>query len=145
MAGWARSSPDGKVGTNEITSPPRGLLRIVHAHVSCDNAKIRQYLRVRKMKVDYESYKSLKIMRLAPRILEVVMSNPGKLNALDRRGHGELAEIWRDVDADPDVSCVLLRGEGGNFSAGGDLTLLEEMASDWNVRTRVARSARYRL
>ena len=40
------------------------------------------------MKVDYESYKSLKIMRPAPRILEVIMSNPGKLNALDRRGHG---------------------------------------------------------
>jgi enoyl-CoA hydratase len=94
------------------------------------------------MKVDYESYKSLKILRPAPRILEIVMSNPGRLNALDRRGHGELAEIWRDVDADPDVSCVLLRGEGGNYSAGGDLALIEEMAADWNVRIRAWREAR---
>jgi enoyl-CoA hydratase len=82
------------------------------------------------MKVDYESYKFLKIMRPAPGILEVVMSNPGKLNALDRHGHAELAEIWRDVDADPDVSCVLLRGEGGNYSAGGDLGLVEEMVGE---------------
>jgi enoyl-CoA hydratase len=94
------------------------------------------------MKIDYESYQSLRIMRPAPRILEVVMSNPGKLNALDRHGHAELAEIWRDVDADPDVSCVLLRGEGGNFSAGGDLGLLEEMAADWNARIRTWREAR---
>jgi enoyl-CoA hydratase len=94
------------------------------------------------MKVDYESYKFLKIMRPAPGILEVVMSNPGKLNALDRHGHAELAEIWRDVDADPDVSCVLLRGEGGNYSAGGDLGLVEEMVGDWNARIRGWREAR---
>jgi enoyl-CoA hydratase len=97
---------------------------------------------VRKMKVDYESYKFLRIMRPAPHILEIVMSNPGKLNALDRQGHAELAEIWRDVDADPDVSCALLRGEGGNYSAGGDLGLIEEMAADWNVRIRAWREAR---
>ena len=69
------------------------------------------------MKIDYDSYKALKLNRPAPRILEVIISNPGKLNSLDRDGHRELADIWRDIDADPDVSCVLLRGDGGNFSA----------------------------
>src|SRR5580704_12383724 len=94
------------------------------------------------MKIDYDAYKFLKFARPAPRILEIVMSNPGKLNALDRHGHAELAEIWRDVDADPEVSCVLLRGEGGNYSAGGELGLIDEMVADWDTRVRAWREAR---
>jgi enoyl-CoA hydratase len=94
------------------------------------------------MKIDYDAYKFLKIARPAPRVIEIIMSNPGKLNSLDRRGHAELAEIWRDVDADPDVSCALLRGEGGNYSAGGDLGLIDEMVADWDVRVRAWREAR---
>jgi enoyl-CoA hydratase len=94
------------------------------------------------MKIDYDAYKFLKIARPAPRILEIVISNPGKLNALDHHGHGELAEIWRDVDVDPDVSCVLLRGEGGNYSAGGALDLIDEMVADWDTRVRTWREAR---
>ncbi len=69
----------------------------------------------------YGHYTSLKIARPRPRILEVIMSRPGRLNALDENGHRELAEIWRDVDRDPDTSVAILRGEGGAFSAGGDL------------------------
>ena len=49
------------------------------------------------MKIDYESYKSLKFNRPAPRILEVIISNPGKLNSLDRNGHRELADVWRET------------------------------------------------
>lgn len=94
------------------------------------------------MKIDYDGYKALKFNRPAPRILEVIMSNPGTLNSLDKNGHAELAEIWRDVDADPDVSCVLLRGDGGNFSAGGNLGLIDEMIADWDVRIRAWREAR---
>src|SRR5450755_652347 len=94
------------------------------------------------MRIDYDSYKVLKFNRPAPRILEVIISNPGKLNSLNRDGHREIADIWRDVDADPDISCVLLRGDGGNYSAGGDLGLLEEMATDWEARTRAWREAR---
>src|ERR1039458_7240339 len=94
------------------------------------------------MKIDYDSYKALKLNRPAPRILEVVISNPGKLNSLNRDGHRELADIWRDVGADPDISCVLLRGDGGNYSAGADLGLIDEMIADWDVRTRAWRESR---
>jgi enoyl-CoA hydratase len=93
------------------------------------------------MSVDYSKYKALKITRPAERILEVIISNPGSLNSLDHDGHRELAEIWLDVDKDPDINCVLLRGEGGVFSAGGDLKLVEDIASDWEVRARTWKEA----
>ena len=38
------------------------------------------------MKIDYAAYKALKIARPAPRVIEISMSNPGKLNSLDRHG-----------------------------------------------------------
>ncbi len=88
-----------------------------------------------------KNYTALKFDWAGPRVLEVVMSNPGRLNALDQDGHRELAEVWRDIDRDPDVSVALLRGEGGAFSGGGDLELVEQMASDWAVRSRVWREA----
>ena len=34
--------------------------------------------------------------------------------------HAELARIWRDIDADPDVNAVIITGAGAMFSAGGD-------------------------
>jgi enoyl-CoA hydratase len=89
----------------------------------------------------YAKYEALKFGRPKPRILEVILSKPGRLNALDAAGHRELAEVWRDIDRDPDVSVAVLRGEGGAFSAGGDLELVERMAQDWHVRSRVWREA----
>jgi enoyl-CoA hydratase len=89
----------------------------------------------------YAHYKALKFARPRPRILEVILSKPGKLNALDAAGHRELAEVWRDIDRDPETSVVLLRGDGGVFSAGGDLGMVEEMTRDWATRTRVWKEA----
>src|SRR3546814_32478 len=67
---------------------------------------------------------------------------PGKLSTADERLHRELADIWRDVDTDPDTRVVVIRGEGKGFSGGGDLELVQQMADDFQVRARVWREAR---
>ncbi|GAA4099392.1 enoyl-CoA hydratase/isomerase family protein [Nonomuraea soli] len=75
-------------------------------------------------------------------VLRLTLSTPGKLNAVDMDGHRELAEIWREVDADDSVRAVVIRGEGGAFSAGGDLAMIEEMMRDHAVRMRIFTEAR---
>ena len=67
---------------------------------------------------------------------------PGKLSTADDRMHRELADIWRDIDTDPDTRVVVIRGEGKGFSGGGDLGLVQQMADDFDVRARVWREAR---
>ena len=49
---------------------------------------------------------------------------------MDKDDHRELTYIWRDIDADPNVSVVILTGSGPAFSAGGDFSMIEEMIED---------------
>ena len=79
----------------------------------------------------YAGYERLELDYPAPRILQVTLNTPGRLNAADAVMHAELGRIWRDVDGDPDVSCVMIRGAGKAFSAGGDLDMIEEMTQDF--------------
>ncbi len=90
---------------------------------------------------DEAGYKALKFARPKPGILEVILSKPGKLNALDADGHRELADVWRDVDRDEETAVVVLRGEGGVYSAGGDLDLIDDMVNDFDVRVRAWKEA----
>ena len=90
----------------------------------------------------YARYERLKFDRPSDGVLRVMMSNPGRLNAADATMHRELAEIWRDVDADPDVRCVILTGEGTAFSAGGDFEMIQQIVDDFEVRARTMREAR---
>jgi enoyl-CoA hydratase len=90
----------------------------------------------------YATYQRLKFERPADRVLQIVLDSPGRLNATDARMHEELAYVWRDIDADPDVSVAMIRGAGDAFSAGGDLALIEDMANDFATLTRVWREAR---
>src|SRR5260221_5913721 len=93
--------------------------------------------------MDYSEYKELKISRPEAGILEIVMrAEPGKLSVTNALMHGELAKVWLDVDRDPETRVAILRGEGRGFSAGGDLTMVEEMTRDFAVRARVWREAR---
>jgi enoyl-CoA hydratase len=94
----------------------------------------------------YAHYQSLALKRHDHGILEIVMgaaqSANQKLSTADHRMHAELSTIWRDIDQDPDTRVAIIRGEGKGFSAGGDLSLVEEMANDFHVRARVWREAR---
>jgi enoyl-CoA hydratase len=90
----------------------------------------------------FARYEKLRFERHPDGVLEIVMGAPGKLSTADVVLHRELAEIWRDVDADPETRVAILRGEGKGFSAGGDLALIEEIAADFDVRARVWREAR---
>ena len=90
----------------------------------------------------YERFKTLTVNRHADGILEIVMGAPGRLATADHTGHAELAEIWRVVAADDEARVAILRGEGKGFSGGGDLALVEDMARDFQVRSRVWREAR---
>ena len=92
--------------------------------------------------MNYDRYTRLKLNRHADGVLEIVMGAPGKLSTADHVMHAELAEIWRDIDADSQTRVAILRGEGKGFSAGGDLQLVEDMASEFEVRARVWREAR---
>ena len=74
-------------------------------------------------------------------VVELVLDAP-KLNAVSEIAHGQLPEVWREFDADPDVRSVLLRGAGKAFSAGGAFELIEKMSNDFEVRSRTMREAR---
>src|SRR5438067_12193555 len=93
--------------------------------------------------MDYSEYRELRIRRLEPGIVEIVMrAEEGKLSITTARMHAELARIWLDVDRDPDTRVAILRGAGKGFSAGGDLAMVEEMTRDFAVRARVWREAK---
>jgi enoyl-CoA hydratase/carnithine racemase len=58
-------------------------------------------------------------------VAEVTLDRPDQLNPISARAGGTRDQIlWALTDAedDPAVGCVLLRGAGKAFSAGGDLT-----------------------
>lgn len=51
----------------------------------------------------------------------VAFNRPEVLNALDPAMAGALREAMESVEHDPDVRCVVVRGSGDHFMAGGDI------------------------
>ena len=90
----------------------------------------------------YDRYHNLKLDRPHPRVLRITMNKPERLDAIDQPTHAELAEIWRDIDGDPDVSAVIVTGAGKAFSAGGDLGMANDLADDFAARARGWKEAR---
>lgn len=52
----------------------------------------------------------------------VTLSHPGKFNAMTRDMWRELRGVFEAIQRDAELRCVLVRGEGGHFCAGGDIS-----------------------
>jgi enoyl-CoA hydratase len=90
----------------------------------------------------YGAFPSLELDRPAPHVLRLTLRAPGRLNAVSGAMHRELASLWRTIGDDEQTRSVLVVGADGAFSAGGDLDLVLEIATDYETRLRVFHEAR---
>lgn len=67
-----------------------------------------------------KSYESITVERDGA-IAEVILSGPGKGNAMGPAFFREVPEVFTDLDRDDSVRAVVLRGKGGVFTYGLDL------------------------
>ena len=89
-----------------------------------------------------ERFPALSFLSSEAGMLEIILSKPGRLNAADRRMHRQLADVWLTIDQDPEVDVVIVRGEGGAFSAGGDFDMIDDIIGGFEDRATVWREAR---
>jgi enoyl-CoA hydratase len=89
----------------------------------------------------YDRYTRLRFDRPHPKVLRIAMAN-GRMNTADEAMHGELADIWRDVDRDPTVNAAVITGAGKVFSAGGDFAMIQRDIDDFDARARQWKEAR---
>ena len=91
--------------------------------------------------MDYADYQHLTFDRRPSGVVLITISRPEVMNATNARLHWELTQVWLTIDADPAARVALVTGAGRAFSAGGDLSLVEEMAGNAAAATRTMREA----
>ena len=64
----------------------------------------------------------------------ITLNRPENLNATNHELHQGIADIWPQIDADPEARVAVLTGAGRAFSAGGDYTYLDELTKDSALR-----------
>ena len=123
-----------------------GLHRAQHPAARADRLELGQHGLFHQVGELIDDERALQRARLKldtphPKVLRITMDN-GKLNTADGAMHAELARIWRDLDADPDINAAIITGAGAMFSAGGDFRMIEGIMRDFEARTRAWREAR---
>lgn len=97
----------------------------------------------------YSAYQKITFERPAPKVLEIVLHGVGPGNACDARLHAEMADIWKDVEADPEINAAMVRGHGDAFCAGGHMDLVENLGRvdfmDWVASWKEARGIVYNI
>ena len=90
----------------------------------------------------YSAYTTFDFDRPADGVLRLTLNRPDSLNTLDKKGHQDITNVWRDISSDPDIRAVILCGAGRAFSAGGDFSLVEELTESYQAKVRVWQESR---
>lgn len=81
----------------------------------------------------------IKLEKTGP-IAVLTLSRPDMLNALGQEGDGaDVVAACAEIEADPNICCTILTGEGRAFSAGGDVKAMKNRegafaGSPYNIR-----------
>jgi len=69
------------------------------------------------------------IIEKADGVLTVTLNRPEKKNAVNCEVMCSLYDAWQDLDADDDIRCAILTGNGDTFCAGMDLSEITKLSS----------------
>ncbi|WP_198972897.1 enoyl-CoA hydratase/isomerase family protein [Xylophilus sp. ASV27] len=90
----------------------------------------------------YEDFQFIQFDRQPDGVLLATLNRPEVMNATNNRMHWELTQLWGVVHDDTSVKAIVVTGAGERaFSAGGDLSMVEEMASSQEATLRVMKEA----
>lgn len=93
--------------------------------------------------MQYEDFQFIRFDRHPDGVLLVTLNRPEVMNAVNARMHWELTKIWGVVGEDPLTKVVVVTGAGDRaFSAGGDLSHVEEMIGNPQEVSVVMKEAR---
>jgi enoyl-CoA hydratase len=85
-----------------------------------------------------DEYKSLRLAKNEG-IAEIVLTGPGKGNAMGPDFWREMPELFTSLDRDEDVRAIIIRGDGGNFSYGLDLAAMTSAITPQMTEPNLAR------
>jgi len=90
----------------------------------------------------YEDFQFILFDRQPDGVLLATLNRPDVMNATNARMHWELTQLWGVASQDPEVKAIVVTGAGERaFSAGGDLSMVEEMANSQEATLRVMKEA----
>src|SRR3990172_5572250 len=91
--------------------------------------------------MDYAEYRHLAFDRRPSGVVLITITRPEVMNATNARLHWELTQVWLPIDAARAARVALVTGAGRAFWAGGDMSLVEEMAGNAAAAARTMREA----
>jgi enoyl-CoA hydratase/carnithine racemase len=91
-------------------------------------------------KIEYRDYKAIRF-RKEKFVGYVTLHRPDVLNAINGEMSEELVHVFRAMEEDAEVRCVILNGEGRAFCAGADLSEMGKMTGGATIEAKRALSS----
>jgi 1,4-dihydroxy-2-naphthoyl-CoA synthase len=77
------------------------------------------------------SYKNFTVTFPRPKVIQVTLDRPEKLNCIDNPTSKEIAKIWEQFDEDETLWVGIITGNGRAFCTGADLAGMSRLRVDF--------------